>query len=260
MNGIQKKILILLLLAFSFQVQAQTWKLLWSDEFNYTGLPDSTKWVNEVGFIRNNELQYYTFRRLENCKVEHGALLIIGKKENYQSAAYTSASLTTDGKYSWTYGKIEARIKLPNQQGMWPAFWLLGQDRHQVGWPKCGEVDIMEHINNENVNHGTMHWDHNGAVSSGGIVQCDMHQYHVYSLEWDKQSMVWLVDGTPFWKENITDSINSTEEFHKPVYIILNLAIGGSWAGIPDSTTIFPDTMCVDYVRVYQRSTGLLKR
>jgi beta-glucanase (GH16 family) len=253
------KYIIIFISLISFpQIKAQDWNLVWSDEFNYFGLPDTTQWTNEVGFLRNNELQYYTHRRLENNIVENGTLLIIGKKELYNGADYTSASLTTDGKYSWKYGKIEARIKLPNGQGMWPAFWLLGQNIHQVGWPKCGEIDIMEHINNENMNHGTMHWDINGHVSYGGIVDCDMQQYHIYSLEWDEQSISWLLDGSKYWEGNIKDSINSTEEFHNPFYIILNLAIGGSWPGSPDATTSFPDTMRVDYVRVYQKSINTI--
>jgi beta-glucanase (GH16 family) len=250
-------ITLILLISFS-QIKAQDWNLVWSDEFNYTGLPDTTKWINEIGFLRNNELQYYTYRRLENSKVEDGALLIIGKKELFNGADYTSASLTTDGKHSWKYGKIEARIKLPNGQGMWPAFWLLGQNIYQVGWPKCGEIDIMEHINNENMNHGTMHWDINGHVSFGGIVDCDMQQYHIYSIEWDEQSISWLLDGNKYWEGNIKDNINSTEAFHNPFYIILNLAIGGSWPGSPDATTSFPDTMRVDYVRVYQKSINTI--
>lgn len=144
----KKFFLFFFLLSFCVKDNAQSWKLVWSDEFDISGLPDASKWGNEVGFIRNTELQYYTSGRLENSVVNDGKLLIIGRKESYQSANYTSASLTTDGKHSWTYGKIDARIKLPKGQGMWPAFWMLGQNIHQIGWPKCGEIDIMEHINN----------------------------------------------------------------------------------------------------------------
>jgi beta-glucanase (GH16 family) len=249
-----KTAIILILIFFAFQVKAQLWNLVWADEFNYSGLPDESKWGNEVGCIRNNELQYYTNRRIENSIVANGALQIIGRKESYASANYTSASLTTDGKHSWTYGKIEARMKLPSGQGMWPAFWLLGQNMKQVGWPKCGEIDIMEHINIENRDYGTMHWNNNGHVSYGGYVYCDVQQYHVYSIEWDEKGIVWLLDGNKFWEGNILNNINSTEEFHKPFYIILNLAIGGSWPGNPDATTSFPDTLSVDYVRVYQKT------
>jgi len=242
----------LLLLLCIMQTNAQNWKLVWSDEFNYNGLPDTLKWGNETGFVRNNELQYYTKQRLENSRVVNGNLLIIGRKESFKNANYTSASLVTDGKKSWTYGKLEARIKLPKGQGMWPAFWLLGQNIHTVGWPKCGEIDIMEHINNEDLLHGTLHWFDQKHVSSGGTTPCDVTKYHNYSIEWDKEFVRLLLDGQKYWEVNIKDGINSTEEFHSPHYIILNLAIGGDWPKNPDQTTAFPDTMYVDYVRVYQ--------
>lgn len=248
-----KKLLILLLLVSSCTPDnAQTWKLVWSDEFDRPGLPDAAKWGNEVGFIRNNELQYYTSRRIENSVIEKGNLLIIGRKESYETANYTSASLTTDGKSSWTYGKVEARIKLPKGQGIWPAFWMLGQNIHQVGWPKCGEIDIMEHINNEDLLHGTLHWYNDKHVSSGGTTLCDVTQYHSYSIEWDKETIKLFLDGNKYKEVSIKDNVNSTEEFHKPHYLILNLAIGGDWPKNPDATTVFPDTIHVDYVRVYQ--------
>jgi len=249
-----KKLLILLLL-FSGCNQGtdNAWKLVWSDEFNYEGLPDTTKWGNETGFIRNNELQYYTRGREENSVVKDGNLMIIGRKEQYDSAEYTSSSLTTDGKNSWTYGKVEARMRLPNGQGMWPAFWMLGQNIHQVGWPRCGEIDIMEHINNEDTLYGTLHWHNQKHVSEGAKTFCDVTIFHNYSIEWDKDSIHWFLDGMNYHAVNIADSVNSTAEFHKPFYIILNLAIGGNWPKNPDETTQFPDTVFVDYVRVYQR-------
>jgi beta-glucanase (GH16 family) len=249
-----KRLLFLLLLCFSsFILNAQSWKLVWSDEFDKAGLPDPAKWGNEVGFIRNHELQYYTERRIENSEVKNGNLMIIGRKENYKDAGYTSASLTTDQKFSWTYGKIEAKIKLPAGQGMWPAFWMLGQNIHEIGWPRCGEIDIMEHINNEDVTHGTLHWYNEKHVSSGGTAPCDVTKYHVYSVEWDREAVRFLLDGNQYWKVEIKDNVSSTEEFHKPHYIILNLAIGGDWPKNPDATSVFPDTMYVDYVRVYQK-------
>ena len=251
-----KKILILLLLASSCtRDNAQTLKLVWSDEFDKPGLPDAGKWGNEVGFIRNNELQYYNSRRIENYVIDKGNLLLIGRKESYETANYTSASITTDGKTSWFYGRIEARIKLPKGQGMWPAFWMLGQNIHQVGWPKCGEIDIMEHINNEDLLHGTFHWYNDKHVSSGGTTPCDVTQFHNYSIEWDKEAVKLFLDGNKYWEVSIKDNVNSTEEFHKPHYIILNMAIGGDWPKNPDATTVFPDTMYVDYVRVYQNVT-----
>lgn len=243
---------LLLFLSSSLLFNAQPWKLVWSDEFNKTGLPDAVNWDNETGFVRNHELQYYTERRIENAEVKNGNLMIIGRREKYKDADYTSASLTTDGKHSWTYSKVEARIKLPAGQGIWPAFWMLGQNIHEVGWPKCGEIDIMEHINNEDIAHGTLHWHNEKHVSSGGTIPCDVTSYHVYSVEWDRESVKFLIDGNQYWQVDIKDNVNSTEEFHKPHYIILNLAIGGDWPKNPDATTAFPDTMFVDYVRVYQ--------
>lgn len=249
-----KKIILLLLVVSSCsRVTEPGWKMVWSDEFNYTGLPDTTKWVNEVGFIRNRELQYYTERRIENSVVAGGNLLLIGRQEEYDTARYTSASITTDGRYNWTYGKIEARMKLPKGKGMWPAFWMLGQNIHQVGWPRCGEIDIMEHINEEDILYGNLHWHNERHVSTGNSVPCTVGEFHNYSVEWDRDSIKWLIDGNSYHSWCITDSVNSTEEFHKPHYIILNLAIGGQWPGNPDETTMFPDTVFVDYVRVYQK-------
>jgi beta-glucanase (GH16 family) len=244
---------ILLLTACSTRKEPE-WNLVWSDEFDKAGLPDSTKWGNEVGFIRNRELQYYTKRRIENSVVGDGNLMIIGRKEQYDTASYTSASLTTDGKHSWTYGKVEARMKLPVGQGMWPAFWMLGQNIHEIGWPKCGEIDIMEHINLEDVSHGTLHWHNEKHVQSGKTIPCDVTKFHVYAIEWGQDSIKWLLDGKQFHQVSITNGVNSTEEFHKPQYIIMNLAIGGQWPKNPDATTLFPDTVFVDYVRVYQKT------
>jgi beta-glucanase (GH16 family) len=246
-------ILIVMIIVSCSQNRIPEWKLVWSDEFDYSGLPDTSKWVNETGFIRNNELQYYTSRRIENSVAGNGNLMIIGRKETYDSAEYTSASLTTDGRHSWTYGKVEARMKLPRGQGMWPAFWMLGQNIHQKGWPECGEIDIMEHINNEDILYGTLHWDKDGHVSSGNKIPCSVSQFHNYSVEWDRDSIRWFLDGNRYHGVCIRDSVNSTEEFHKPHYIILNLAIGGDWPRNPDETTVFPDTVFVDYVRVYQK-------
>jgi len=249
-----KKLLILfLVLTACNQGKETSWKLVWSDEFNYSGLPDPANWGNEVGFVRNNELQFYTSGRLENSVVQNGNLLIIGRKEQFDSAGYTSASLTTDGKHSWTYGKIEARMKLPKGQGIWPAFWMLGQDIHQVGWPRCGEIDIMEHINNEDILYGTLHWDNGKHVSSGSKIPCTVTKFHNYGVEWDRDSIKWLLDGVRYHSVCIKDSIDSTSEFHKPQYIILNLAIGGDWPKNPDESTQFPDTVYVDYVRTYQK-------
>lgn len=247
-------LLALVLLFGCGRQKEDRWNLVWSDEFEYSGLPDPEKWGNEVGFIRNNELQYYTERRIENTVVHNGNLLIIGRKEKYDTADYTSASITTDGKYSWTYGKIEARMKLPKGQGWWPAFWMLGQNVHDIGWPECGEIDIMEHINNEDVVHGTLHWYNKDHISDGKTISCDVTEFHNYAIEWDSDSIKWFLDGKQYHQFPVKAEITGTEAFHLPFYIILNLAIGGSWPKDPDETTIFPDTVFVDYVRVYQKA------
>jgi len=243
-----RNIFCLVFILVVLQCQAKSWKMVWSDEFNYCGLPDSTKWVHEVGNIHNNELQYYSYQRIEN-----GNLQIIARNENYQGSNYTSARLSTDGKFNFKYGKIEARIKIPLGQGIWPAFWLLGQSIKDVGSPKCGEIDVLEHVNNENIFHSTMHWDNNGLVSFEGIKKFDFQKFHVYTVEWDKNKISWLLDGKKYLKGKINKKKHNTDEFQNPFYIILNLAVGGNWPGKPDNTTIFPDTMKVDYVRVYKK-------
>jgi len=250
-----RKLILFLFVLLSFvQCKAQRDSILWADEFNYSGLPDNTKWGNEVGFIRNNELQYYTNRRIENSVVKDGNLMIIGRKESLNGANYSSASINTLGKYSLKYGKVEARIKLPAGQGMWPAFWMMGEDRPSAGWPKCGEIDIMEHINNELKAYGTAHWDNSGHVQSGGSTYADVTKWHVYAVEWNQDSIRWLLDGKRYWGVSIKNGENDTQEFHEPFYILLNLAIGGNWPKNPDATTVFPDTMFVGYVRVYSET------
>ncbi|MBP8959567.1 MAG: glycoside hydrolase family 16 protein [Bacteroidales bacterium] len=143
-------------------------------------------------------------------------------------------------------------MKLPVGQGIWPAFWMMGTNIREVGWPRCGEIDIMEHINNTLILHGTAHWHNEKHVSSGGKTPCDVRQYHVYAVNWTPDSIVWLVDGLRYHGLNIKDSVNSTHEFHAPFYMLLNLAIGGAWPGNPDPTTVFPDTVFVDWVRVHR--------
>lgn len=237
--------------------QSQTWGLVWSDEFNGTTI-DNSNWKFETGAggWGNNELEYYTARP-ENAQLHHGNLLIIAKKESYNGSAYTSARIKTQGLKNWTYGKIEARIKLPQSKSIWPAFWMLGENITQVSWPQCGEIDIMEHINKATVANGTIHWDNNGHAQYGGDTACDVEKYHVYGVEWDQQAIKWTLDGKKYWDANISNGINGTSEFHQPFFILLNMAVGGNWPGNPDGTSVFPDTMFVDYVRVYQLTTDI---
>lgn len=238
---------------------ATNWSLVWSDEFDGTSL-NSSNWSAEIGTGSggwgNNELQYYT-NRTENLQVTGGNLVITARKENYGGMGYTSARIKTQNLRNFTYGKIEARIKLPSGQGLWPAFWMLGSNITSVGWPKCGELDIMERVNNNSYVNGTVHWDANGQADYGQISDSlDFSQYHVYSVEWDSSYIRWFVDGAQFNEFYIANNTGNTEEFQKSFFILLNLAVGGNWPGSPNSSTPFPAQMFVDYVRVYQSSSS----
>lgn len=236
-----------------------SWNLVWGDEFNGSTI-NTNNWTYDIGTGSggwgNNELEYYT-NRPENARVENGNLVIEARKESYGGMGYTSARMKTQELQNFTYGKVEARMKLPAGQGIWPAFWMLGKNIPQVNWPACGEIDIMEHVNNESSTHGTIHWDYNGHQSYGTTSpNIDVTQYHVYSVEWDKDAIKWFVDGTKYLEANISNNINGTDEFHKPFFILFNLAIGGEWPKNPDGSTAFPAKMYVDYVRVYQGNGG----
>jgi len=233
--------------------------LIWADEFDYTGLPDPLKWNMETGGggWGNNELQYYTDSE-SNAKVDNGVLTITAKEESLGGRDYTSARITTQNKFDFKYGRIEARIKLPYGQGLWPAFWMLGDDFNTSGWPACGEIDIMELVGGDgkdNTVYSTLHWDNNGEHASygesyslpTGIFADD---FHVFSVEWDSQSVKGFVDDYQYFIIDITDS--GLSEFHHNFFVILNLAVGGNWPGPPNASTSFPQTMEVDYVRVYQ--------
>ncbi len=237
---------------------ATSWNLVWSDEFNGTSL-NTSNWSCEIGTGSsgwgNNELQYYT-DRTQNLQVTDGNLVITARKESYGGMNYTSARIKTQELQSFTYGKIEARIKLPSGQGLWPAFWMLGTNISSVDWPKCGEIDIMERVNNNSNVTGAVHWDANGQAYYGQVSgDLDFSQYHVYSIEWDANYIRWYVDGTQYNAIYIENGTGNTEEFQKPFFLLLNLAVGGNWPGSPDSSTPFPSQMQVDYVRVYQSSS-----
>lgn len=251
-----KKLFTLILMAFfGLSVNAQTWNLVWADEFNGSIGGD---WVFETGTGSggwgNNELQYY---RSQNASIVNNALQIQARRESYGGMAYTSARMKTQGRRSWTYGRVEARIAMPSFQGVWPAFWMLGDNIGSVGWPACGEIDIMEHVNTGNTVHGTIHWDYNGYASYGGSTapSSAITNYHVYSIEWNSSAIKWFVDGVQFHEANIANSVNGTEEFHRNFFIILNMAIGGNWPGFTIDNNAFPANMLIDYVRVYQLGT-----
>jgi beta-glucanase (GH16 family) len=220
------------------------WKLTWSDEFN---LPDGSevdpaKWTYDTGPVYNNELETYT-GGTANGVIQGGALVITAKSENGQ---YTSARLNSAGKFSQQYGRFEARIQLTTGQGMWPAFWMLGDNG---GWPACGEIDIMENIGDPTVVYGSLHatnYDQSNGSPAGSANYAT--SYHVYAVEWASGSINFSVDGNVYASDTPDPSL-----FNQSSYIILNVAVGGNWPGNPDSTTMFPQTMKVDWVRVYSK-------
>ena len=174
-------------------------KLIFSDEFNYKGLPDSSKWTYEVGLVRNKEPQYYTSKRIENARVEDGNLVIEAKKEDYKGARYTSASLITLGKKHFKYGRIEVRAKVPKGLGSWPAIWMLGENRQQVKWPDCGEIDILEYVGKDSTQvYGTVHYADSAAkyhyIGEKPKVGAPNEDYHIYAIEWNKKSISFYYD------------------------------------------------------------------
>ena len=233
-------------------LQAQNWTLVWSDEFNGTSV-NTANWTFEVGGggWGNNELQYYT--NGNNASIQNGALVIEARRENVGGNAYTSSRMITRGKREFRYGRIEARIAVPLGQGIWPAFWMLGANFGSVGWPASGEIDVLEHVNTSNTVYGTIHWDAGGYATYGGSTNTTPANYHVYAIEWTASYIRWFVDGVQYHEANILNNINSTEEFHRPFFLLLNVAVGGNWPGPPNASTPFPARMLVDYVRVYQQ-------
>jgi beta-glucanase (GH16 family) len=228
--------------------------LVWHDEFSDSTL-DKTKWNYEIngGGGGNNELQYYTDSP-KNCYVKSGNLVICALKENYLGKEYTSARLNSNAKGDWKYGRFEVRAKLPYGQGMWPAIWLLPTDWVYGGWPASGEIDIMELLGQEkNRIYGTMHFGSSfeNHLSKGGsykLTSGDFSStYHKFQLEWDSVYVKWYVDDVLYY------TASTIKPFDQRFHFILNVAVGGNWPGPPDATTMFPQRMAVDYVRVYAK-------
>ena len=246
-------------------VHAEEWKLIWSDEFDYQGLPDKTKWDYEEGFVRNNESQYYTRERLENARVEAGLLVLECRKEHFTPekhapVEYTAASLITLNKASWQYGRIEVCAKLPQGKGVWPAIWTLGTNISRVGWPACGEIDIMEFVGKEPGNiYGTLHYAIDGKhQSDGGKIETakPYDDFHIYALEWHSDRIDVFFDSKKYHTVLI-DKAGKGEDnpFRKPHYILINFALGGSWGG-PIDETVLPQKFLIDYVRIYRETGG----
>jgi beta-glucanase (GH16 family) len=234
--------------------------LVWSDEFDGENL-NATDWTFETGNGSggwgNNELQFY---RSENTSLVDGNLIITARKESYMGSNYTSSRIKTQDKKVFQYGRVDIRAVLPKGQGIWPALWMLGNNISSVGWPSCGEIDIMEMVggsNRENTVYGTAHWDEGGhacncdgdhgyTLTSGTFND----KFHVFSLVWTDTALTWYVDDVQFAALDITTEVRS--ELKEESFFIFNVAVGGNWPGNPDATTIFPQRMIVDYIRFFQ--------
>jgi beta-glucanase (GH16 family) len=232
------------------------WTLAWHDEFDGPAIDPST-WTFEVNGDGggNNELQYYTAEP-RNAFIENGKLVIQALKETYNGKQYTSARMNTRLKRDWLYGRIDVRAKTPTGRGLWPAIWMLPSDWAYGGWPASGEIDIMELLGQEPGKvYGTIHWGVDPAhhLSSGGFYALPngasfANGFHTFTLEWSADSLKWYVDGTRFHSEG------NGSPFDKRFHLLLNVAVGGNWPGSPDVTTVFPQVMQVDYVRVYTKA------
>jgi beta-glucanase (GH16 family) len=240
------------------------WTLLWHDEFDQASgsSPDATKWAFETGGggWGNGELEYYT-SRTDNAVISNGQLVITARREEYQGSHYTSARLKTQGKFAFTYGRAEMRAILPQGQGLWPAFWMLGTDITTAGWPQCGELDIMEFVGQTPSRiYGTIHGPaYNGAGGLGAWHELPggfSSGFHVYAVEWEPGVVRWYLDDTLYEERTVVDLSGRTWVFNHDFFLLLNVAVGGAWPGSPDGTTVFPQTMTVDYVRVYGRPGG----
>ena len=245
------------------------WSLVWSDEFEYEGLPDSTKWSYDVGDAcdkpagcgwGNQELQYYTDARLKNARVEGGHLIIETHQEKFKTRDYTSARLVTKGKGDWLYGKVVTRAKLPSGKGVWSAIWMLSTDDLHMGWPNSGEIDIMENVGfDQDSVLGTIHtlkYNHlKGTHKNGGVKEKGFQEeFHDYTLEWEEDEMRWYIDDKEIFRYANEGSGFEAWPFDHRFYLIMNIAYGGEWGGRKGvSPELLPSKMEVDYVRVYQR-------
>ncbi|MDP1843440.1 MAG: glycoside hydrolase family 16 protein [Sediminibacterium sp.] len=262
-----QRLILLILLGFStYTSTAQFKKLVWSDEFNGSGLPDSSKWGYDKGTgcpkncgWGNNELQHYTVANTNNARVEKGYLIVEARKEKIEGSEYSSARLATKNKGDWKYGRLDIRAKLPAGRGMWPAIWMLPTDWKYGGWPHSGEIDIMENVGywpdsvigtaHTNAFNGTK-----GTQKTAGLKFKDLSTaFHVYSIVWTDNEINFYVDNKLY--NHFANSKKSVDEwpFDQRFHLLINIAVGGNWGGkfgVDDA--IFPQRMLVDYVRVYQ--------
>ncbi len=237
-------------------LEYEGYNLVWQDEFEANQLSDDYTFEIGGNGWGNNESQYY---RKENTRLEEGYLVIQAKKENFQGKEYTSSRIITEGKKEFQYGRFDIRARMPYGQGIWPAIWMLGSNFRNVGWPQCGEIDIMEMIggqDRERTVHGTVHWEsdngyanygHSKELSGGTFAD----KFHVFSIIWDENSIEWLIDNQSYGSIDTTPA--HLDEFREEFFFIFNVAVGGNWPGYPDESTTFPQEMWIDYVRVFQQ-------
>ena len=262
-------LLVVVLHAPAPRASQNSWKLVWSDEFDYTGLPNPSKWGYDVGAHGwgNKELQNYTDRRKENARVENGVLIIEARRDGSETQPYTSARLVSKGKGDWTYGRFEVRAKLPSGRGTWPAIWMLPTQRSYGTsyWPDNGEIDVMEHVGYDpDVIHASAHtkaYHHSINTQKTAKIKVDSARsgFNVYVVEWTPKEIRWYVNDRQYFKFSNERLFNTAADykewpFDKPFHLLLNLAVGGNWGGAQGvDESIWPQRMEVDYVRVYQQ-------
>lgn len=238
-------------------MQSQERKLIWAEEFEGKKI-DAKTWNFEKGLSYNNEKQFYTSRK-KNIRLKNGMLLIEALKEDYKGSQYTSSRINTIDKKLFKYGRLEIRAKLPKGKGTWPAIWMLGENRERDGYPACGEIDIMEHVGiSPNEIHGAIHYpemDNETLNSSANSIELPPSEddFYIYSIEWNEEKIDYFINNELYHSFSIEDAEREGREniFKKPFYLIINLALGGKWAGEIDDT-IFPARFYVDYIRYYK--------
>ena len=267
---------VLLLTAPAQAAAPPDWQLVWSDEFNTTptpGRPDPAKWNLVTGFHTGEEAQYYTGNRPENIRIENGMLIMEARREDWpnpqyrpnstaytrqKTIPYTSAMLNTKGKFSWTYGRFEARAKVPTGQGMWPAVWFLGDSIDKTHWPACGEIDLMEALGRDPTHiYGTLHFSKNHKHTENGskteTPTPPADDFHIYAVEWFPDRIDFFYDQTKYHTVILDDIQKGPDNpFRKPQYLIVNLALGGDWGGRAVDDSKLPQQFQIDYIRIYQ--------